>query len=679
MDLNWLTTALFYMGNSKTSYFLTLLLSIITASSITLLSTSVAQAESNSKPNNKLNTQQQSFLETYGILKKGEAIDSTGLKEYILYPYLDYQRIIQHAKLTSDKTLERYISHHGDTPIAEKIWTIWLGRLIMRKQWQTVADYYKNDIGGTAAKCYFLQAKIELALNTKNTPSLDENLQATKKLWLTGKRKPSTCNSLFRLLKQKGRINQDSYWQRISLAINKGKTSLAKDLASNLSSEDQELIKLWAKLRKNPEKYLKDDLLQSKNKDKTKNTHIKKIIIYGIKRLARKKSDLAKTKWEKLKKTRTFSIEEKAEIESYFGVRDALNHSPYALRKLTSIPAKHRSQDGNIWMARMAVRQGDWKKLLSATKAMEEDERQRDIWRYWRAHALHRTGLKEPAKKLFEELAKDASFYGFLSADRLKLPYQRLEKTPKDWDKCTPKIAELASIKRAVELFKIGQPTLAKKEWFWTLKHLNKEGILAASAYALEIGQPFLSIITVSKTKDWNQVNLRFPMQYKSLVKSAAKKHRITPAWVYGIMRRESAFDEKIISSAKAQGLMQVLPSTARGVAKKLGITNHQKSDLLIPEKNANIGSAYLSGLLKKFKGNFVKATAAYNAGPSRVYKWAPDFNIDAPRWVESIPFTETRKYVRAVMSYTTIYDYKLHHKQGTNLRLSKRLKPVGP
>ena len=638
-----------------------------------------AQAEQKNEKNKALNSQQQNFLDTYKALKKGEMIDSKGLEDYILYPYLEYQRIRRHTKLTSDKSLENYIKRYGNTPMAEKLWTVWLGRMAMRKQWQGVVDYYKEDTGGTSAKCYFLQAKIELALKNKDNIALDKNLNTAKELWLTGQRRPSACNPLFSVLKQKGRINQDAYWQRIALVMEKGKTSLANQLAKHLSSNDQKRIKLWTQARKNPKKSLKSDILDYQKEQTQTNKHRRKIIIYAIKRMARKKPSDAKSIWEKFKKRHAFTSEEKSEVLSYFGVREALNHSPYALRKLASIPAKYRSDDGNVWMGRMAVRQGDWKKVVDATDAMNEAEKQRDVWRYWRAHALQKTGPKAPANVLFKALAKDASFYGFLAADRLKLPYQRLLQTPKAWSKCTPKIAELESIKRAVELFAIGQPRLAKKEWFWTLKHLNKEGILAASAYAIETNQPFLSIITVSKTKDWNQVELRFPLQYQSLVKSSAKKHNITPAWVYGIMRRESAFDARIVSSAKAQGLMQVLPSTARGVAKRLGITDHQKSDLLIPKKNAHIGSAYLSGLLKKFKGNYVKATAAYNAGPGRVIKWAPDYNIDAPRWVESIPFTETRKYVRAVMSYTTIYDFKLHHQQGSDLRLSKRLKPVGP
>ncbi len=670
MVSNWLITALYSMVSLKNSIFLAAFL-------VTLFFLFPATADYTPDP--QLSKQQNAFLQSYAALKKGEVLDNTALEDYILYPYLEYQLIRQNMRQTSDATLESFIRRFANSPMADDLWTVWLGRLIMRKQWRTVIDYYKKDTGGIAAKCYFLEAQIQYALANNNPASntLNAYLNDAKALWLSARRRPSTCNSLFAILKQKGRINDEAYWQRIQRVMAQGKTRLANELAQHLNASDKKRVKLWIKLRKDPEKYLADVL----QKDATNNQADKnrQLIVYGLKRLARKKTDLAKDLWVKFQQQTPFTNQQKGEVESYFGVRDALNRTPYALRKLASIPADNRSEDGNLWMARMAIRAGDWKKYLDAYQAMNKEQQKRDVWRYWRAHALHRNGAKTVANKLFKALAGDASFYGFLSADRLNLDYQRLKQKPKDWSKCTPKIAGLTSIKRAVELFKIGKKNLAKKEWFWTLKHLNKEGVLAASAYAMEINQPFLSIVSVSKTKDWNQVELRFPLQYKTLVESSARKHQIPPAWVYGIMRRESAFDAKIVSSAKAQGLMQVLPSTAKGVAKKLGIPDHQKSDLLIPEKNANIGSAYLRGLLQRFKGNFVKATAAYNAGPHRVVKWAPDFHINAPRWVESIPFTETRKYVRAVMSYTTIYDYKLHHKQGTHLRLSKRLKPVGP
>ncbi len=603
------------------------------------------------------------FLQAYKTLHKGRLYESDHLKGYLLHPYLEYERLKNNIKTSSTGSLVEFINHNQETWLGEDIRTELLIRLSEQKKWGQILKYYVKGQGGNKAKCIGLEA----LLRTKPSQTLfKEALQ----LWKSGSSRPNVCNSLFKLLEQKAIINDTQAWERITLAMEKGNTSLARSLSKHLL--EPSLVTLWINLRKKPDSYLKNERL-TRNDPRSK-----QLITYGIRRLARKNTKAARSTWNQIQKIHSFTKQQKADVESYIAVRDAQDHNPYALQKLAAIPAKLRSEDGSIWMARMALRQGDWKKLKSAINAMPAEDKNKDRWRYWRAHSSKRLGDKNAYNQL-ARIANNASFYGFLAADELKRPYTKLLEKEPNWQALTPKIANMKSIQRATELFAIGLPDLAKKEWYWTLKRLNKQDKLSAAAYALEINQPFLAIITVSQTKDWNQVGLRFPMKYQSLVKKSARSHKITAAWVYGIMRRESAFDPQIVSSAKAKGLMQILPATARGVARKLGIKSHRTSDLLIPEKNANLGAAYLSQMLKRFKGNYIKATAAYNAGPHRIPRWAPDFNISAPRWIESIPFDETRNYVRAVMSYTTIYDHKLHHKNHSNLRLSQRMQTVGP
>ncbi|MCK5664495.1 MAG: transglycosylase SLT domain-containing protein, partial [Thiotrichaceae bacterium] len=597
------------------------------------------------------------FLEAYDVLHKGGFYDSSHLRGYILQPYLDYERIKKRLDKTSDRTLIKFIKKNKNSWLAEDLNTELLARYAKQKKWKSIRTSYKKGQGGNKAKCHGLDAIIRTSSGQAKKNALND----AYKVWLSGNRRPKNCNSLFSLLKQNGRITDQAAWQRITLAMEKGKTRLASDLAIHLN--EKSLVSLWVKLRKNPTKNLKHKRL------KKKDTRSRQLIAYGIKRLARKNPNKARQVWNKFKKSHPFTLKEKAGIESYIGVKQAIDHSPSALQNLSKIPNKYRSDDGNTWMARMALRQGDWRKLGTAITSMNTEEQQSDIWQYWRAQSDKRTGKKTNIN--LHKLAKNASFYGFLAADQLKKPYERLLQKETNWNQLIPKIRNMHSIRRATELYAIGNPKLAKKEWFWTLKRLNKQDKLAAAAYALQIKQPFLAIITVSQTKDWNQTGLRFPLEYKDLVKRAAKQQGIVPAWAYGIMRRESAFDSQIVSSANAKGLMQVLPSTAKGVARKIGIKNHKTSDLLIPEKNARIGTAYLSQMLKRFKGSYVKATASYNAGPHRIPRWLPDKNISAPQWIESIPFNETRKYVRAVMSYTTIYDHKLNYKARRNLRLS--------
>ena len=616
-----------------------------------------------------LDSQRKEFIEAYDVLHKGGFYSGSHLKDYPLSIYLNFERIQQHLKLTRDQALINFIDDYPDAYLADKLRTELLKRFAKQERWTSLLKFYKNDQGGNRAKCLGLEASVR----THSGKPRQVALLAGKKLWLSGNDRPKSCDGLFNLLKKNHLIDSDSTWKRITLAMEKGKTRLASSLAKN--TKHAELTTLWGKLRKKPSQNLSHKLL------KKNNPQTRQLITYAMKRIARKDTAKAQSKWEKIQKKRGFTQEEKADVNSYIAIRNALDHKPGTLKQFSKIPKDKRSAEANIWMARTAVRKGRWQEALNAIESMSEDEKKQDVWTYWRTYSNHRLGKKTIPEDYFE-LSKDTSFYGFLAADQLERPYVRLEQEEPDWAKFIPNIKKIKGLQRASELYRIGMPKLAQKEWMWEIKKLSHHDKLVAAAYALEINQPFLAIITVSKTKDWNQVGLRFPMKYKDLVKSSAKQQGITPAWVYGIMRRESAFDAKISSSANAQGLMQILPRTAKEVARKLGIKDHRTADLLIPEKNARLGSAYLSQMLKKFKGNYAKATASYNAGPHRIPKWTPEYPIVAPRWIESIPFNETRNYVRAVMAYTTIYDYKLNHIpnniRGKNLRLSQRLHPVG-
>ena len=609
-------------------------------------------------------SQKDSFLQAYEVLHKGGVYDSSHLQGYLLQPYLDYERIKQNLRKTSDNAIISFIKKNQNTWLAEDLTTDLLERYAKHKRWPSIRSFYKKDQGGNKAKCYGLEAIIRTSTGHVKKAALDEAFT----VWLSGNRRPKNCNSLFSLLKTNKRITDQTAWKRITMAMEKGRTSLSLDLAKHIN--EPSLVSLWVKVRKNPNKSLKHRRL------KKKDTRSRQLIAYGIKRIARKNPNKARKIWNKFQKYHPFTPQEKAEVDSYIGVKQAINHSPSALQSLSRVPNQFRSDDGNIWMARMALRHSDWNKLSTAIASMKVKEQKTDIWQYWQAQADFRINKKTNIN--LHELAKNASFYGFLMADQLNKPYSRLLQKETNWNQLTPKIKNIPAIKRAVELYSIGKPKLAKKEWFWALKRLKKQDKLAAAAYALQIKQPFLAIITVSQTKDWNQTGLRFPLEYKELVQKAAKQQGIPPAWAYGIMRRESAFDSQIVSSANARGLMQILPATAKSVARKLGIKDHKTSDLLVPEKNARIGTAYLSQMLKRFKGNYVKATASYNAGPHRIPRWLPKKSISAPQWIESIPFNETRKYVRAVMSYTTIYDHKLNYKNKRNLRLSQRLQNIG-
>jgi soluble lytic murein transglycosylase len=169
------------------------------------------------------------------------------------------------------------------------------------------------------------------------------------------------------------------------------------------------------------------------------------------------------------------------------------------------------------------------------------------------------------------------------------------------------------------------------------------------------------AIVTVAKANYFKDLDLRFPTPFEETIRMNAQTYDLNPSWIYGVMRRESAFNVTARSSAGALGLMQLMPHTARLTSRLLGLSKPSTSDILTSEQNILLGSAYLHRMLNKFDGNLVLATAAYNAGPNRVKQWLPKNNsIPADIWIETLPYKETREYVRAVMAYSTIFEWKL-------------------
>jgi len=632
---------------------------------------------------NELTAQQKQFKTLYNQLQKKRPVDLKEMKGYLLYPFLKYQQLKDKMHTLSASELAEFIHHYEDSFVADRLWPAWMKKLIVKQQWADAQLAYSEGRGGTAAHCYYLQAKLHQAtLNTQpENDKPNETVEAALSLWLSGSTRPSACNGLFDLMVTKGLLNKQQYWQRIALAMKKGNVKLANAVAKKLGANDQQRVALWGRFKHTATKLLFTKKTRRLLSGKQAYDHT--ILLYGIKRIARKNTKKAKKLLQKLEQQYRFSVKDKAETASYIAMQDAMNHSPYALQHLAAIPAEYRDDQSNVWMARMGLRQSDWPKVGDAIDAMSEEYQQKDVWRYWKARSLASTEKVANVAKawsMYRVLSEDASFYGFIASDHLHKQYDSLAKPEPDRGaQIRALIDNNVAIQRALELFKIGFRNTAKREWFHALKTMTKEEKLAAAKLALEKNLPFVAIVSVAKTKDWNQVGLRFPLQFEALIKKHAANNDIPAGWVYGVTRRESAFDANIASSAKAQGLMQLIPPTARAVARKLKLPKLAKNDIFIPNTNIQLGSAYLKELLERFEGNFAKASAAYNAGPHRIPKWLPDHELEASRWIESIPYNETRQYVRAVMSYTTIYDYKLNHKNGTNIRLSQRLAAITP
>ena len=309
------------------------------------------------------------------------------------------------------------------------------------------------------------------------------------------------------------------------------------------------------------------------------------------------------------------------------------------------------------WYITDALRDQNWKKIKTKLLKLPDTTQQSLQWRYWYSRSLLATNELVAGNEILAELANSRHYYGFLAASYLNQPanFQNKPLVVSADEKIL--IMNSPEAKRAFELFAIGRFHHARKEWNYWLSKLNERDKLVASMVATEMKWYDRAIFTLAKVGYLNDVNLRFPLGFESDIKHYADKQKINPAWAFAITRRESSFMSDAHSPAGAKGLMQIMPGTAKQLARKT-ISNRY---LLNAKNNINLGTKYLRNLLDRHDGNQVLATAAYNAGPYRVKSWLKDGeSLPADVWIETIPYKETREYVKSVLAYQQIYQQKV-------------------
>ncbi len=575
------------------------------------------------------------------------------LKDYPLYPYLRYEYLRKRLWKVKDADMINFLKRYGDLPMAGSLRTSWLKLLVKRGHWQTFLDNYTPQTN-TTMQCYQLQARMK----TKNEVFLLEDIRS---IWLTGKSLSPQCDPAFALLYKSNLMTNDLVWERIRLSMQNNQVSLVSYLSRRLDPEYKVLANKWRQIHHNPYKYT--------HKPKLEDTAItREILAHGILRLARQNVAKAVKRLEALKDQYSFIPDEIAEIERTLAVRAAKSKSKLATQLLDQIDNDHIDDQVFHYRLGTALANQDWPLLRKWTTGqapiIDIDLR----WRYWHARALDETGNADKAKEIYVELAKERDYYGFLAADKINVPY-RMNYYPLPENKEEfARIESLPAIKRAYEFYKLDMGYLARREWHHALTKMTTYQMQMAAALATQWGWHDRAIFTLGRAKAFDDLVLRFPILFDDLLNKYAKKRGIDQSWVYGLVRAESAFIEDVRSPAGALGLMQVMPKTGRDTAKRIGLKGFKASKLKQAKTNIPIGSAYMKQMLDKFNGNIVLATAAYNAGPHRVSKWLPKKGCEEPDvWVEQIPFNETRKYVRRVLYFANIYDW----------RLETRIKPL--
>jgi soluble lytic murein transglycosylase len=299
---------------------------------------------------------------------------------------------------------------------------------------------------------------------------------------------------------------------------------------------------------------------------------------------------------------------------------------------------------------------------MTAINDLSPEQMETDRWTFWRARTFEELGELIPAMRQYTALAQRRSYYGFLAADRLGRDYTITDEPHQPTASELFVLGQREDVKRAHELLKLGRIVAARREWRDSMQTMNNDERIDASKLAQLWGWAEQSILTMASTTSRDDMDLRFPLLFEQQVIAYSENESIDPAWTYGVIRRESAFVRDARSPVGAVGLMQLMPATAKQVSRRHSKVKYRgKSQLTHADTNLALGTRYLHMMLNRFGGQTVLATAAYNAGGNRIDRWLPDGNeLDAQRWIENIPFKETREYVTSVLAFTVIYADRL-------------------
>ncbi len=569
---------------------------------------------------------------------------AAGLANSPLEPYIAYYRLRMHLETDDPASIKAFLARHDETPVIDRLRGEWLKSLGKKQQWDDFDAEYPNLLNGDAElSCYAMQSR----LRRQKIAVLDE----VRQLWLTDlSEPPASCATLFDIAFDEGTISEADVWQRASMALRAGNVSMVKSLLPRLSAKRHLSARTLHHVTRNAQSYLKSLKLKPANETQ------RELALFALQRLAGQEPQLAFTQWKKISKN--FSAAEQGRFYAMLGYEAARHHDAQALEWFRDAGKAPLTETQSAWRVRAALLAHDWNEVLASIGNMSPTEQQEEAWIYWKARALRALGRNDEASALFSSLSGQYDFYGQLAAEELGTTpttgIMLVTYLPNEQD--LKAMQERPAMQRALALYRMNLRTEAFREWIWAVRNFDDQQLLTAAEIARRNGMYDRAINTAERTQELHDFNLRYLAPYRDELQSHIRQNDLEEEWVYGLMRQESRFVTAAKSDAGASGLMQIMPATARWIARKLGLRDYRKSSIHQLDTNFTLGTYYMKSMLNKFDNSPVLATAAYNAGPRRALKWRGDMPLEGAIYIENIPFDETRGYVKKVMSNTEYY-----------------------
>lgn len=586
-------------------------------------------------------SQDDDFLAARDAFRSGDAaklaIFAQRLHNTPLEVYTSYYQLRMKLENADIGEIRAYLARPDDTPLIDRMRAEWLKILGRKQQWGLFDSEYPRLIAADSdLNCYALQSRMRS----------QDVMREVHDLWFSAKDIPESCSVLFDAAISAGAISQQDIWQRLRQALETGNLTLAKSLSGKLTGNHA--ISSGMLDHATESRYLDKPALDTAGQ--------RAVALFALQRLAKQSPDIAADRWASLEKH--FSEGEQHYFYSWLAFEAARKHDPRALKWFKQAGDTQLNEQQSAWRVRAALRVQDWPEVLIGINTMREAQRNEAPWRYWRARALQALGRRADALVIFVPLSAEHTFYGQLAGEELgDTPI--LSSVPQSYhpDKQDMSaIEQLPGVRRSLALYRMELRTDAMREWAWVIRNFNDHELIAAAEIAKRNEMYDRAINTADKTVLVHDFSLRYLAPYRSAMREHLRENDLEEAWVYGLMRQESRFVTSAKSGVGASGLMQVMPTTAKWIARKLGWKDYKESLLHQLDTNLKLGTYYMKNMLSSLDDSPVLASAAYNAGPGRARRWRAQIPLEGAIYTETIPFDETRDYVKKVMSNTVYY-----------------------
>ena len=583
------------------------------------------------------------------------------LTGHVLEAYVEYWQLSGRLDTAGAGEVEAFLAKWADAPLADRLRIDYLKVLGKRGDWVAFDALYPAVAGeDVELACYGVLARRQR--------EGDAALAAAKPLWFSGQTTPTACEPLFAALISNGELSAADRRARFRLAAEAGNVRLARVIGEDLPLDNRIPTREFMAVERDPARAL------AKGEFSWKSQGGRALALYALERAARSDAAGVRAAWEKQRA-------QLPEPDRLYGNARIAFHAARQLdprandwfREAAGAPLNEAQR---AWRVRAALRAASWSDVEAAIAAMPSAQAQEPAWRYWKARALAAAGRTDDANAIYAGLAGEFHFYGLLAAEALG---RRIEPVS-DPSRPSPAALELfgaqPGIRRAVKLAELDLRAESQREWLYVVRGRDDDGLLLAADYARRVGLYDRAINTADRTKERHDFGLRYMMPFREHFAAAAHDQAVDEALLLSIARQESRFAPDIISSAGAVGLMQLMPMTARWVAKQLGRSDYRSSQIGELATNTQFGAFYFKYCQDRLEGMPALAAAAYNAGPGRAQAWRNGAPLEGAIWVESIPFNETRDYVKKVLANAMFYARELEQPY---VPLSTRLGIVPP